>query len=62
MNEKKASVTLLFLGFIGFLTNGDIYSSAPLLVEISSDLNISLSKAALSVTSYMYRFTGLHIC
>jgi len=47
---------LYVLSAMCFLTNGDIYSSAPLLVSIGNDLQVSISSAALSVTSYMAAF------
>ena len=47
---------LLILGLIAFLANGDNYAAAPLLINISNDLNLSVSTAALSVTAYMLSF------
>ena len=47
---------LLYLGLMGFFTNGDIYSGAPLIVKIAEDLSITVSSAALSVTAYMLTF------
>ena len=47
---------LLVLGLMAFLANGDNYAAAPLLINISNDLNLSVSTAALSVTSYMLSF------
>jgi predicted MFS family arabinose efflux permease len=56
VDTKKANTVLLLLGTMAFLTNGDIYSAAPLLVTIASDLQIRVSQAALSVTAYMLAF------
>ncbi len=56
MNNKKNNQILLFLGLMGFLANGDVYSVAPLLINIAKDFSIQLSQAALSVTSYMIAF------
>lgn len=47
---------LLVLGLMAFLANGDNYAAAPLLINISNDLNLSASTAALSVTAYMLSF------
>ena len=54
MQNKKSM--LLVLGLMAFLANGDNYAAAPLLINISQDLNLSLSTAALSVTAYMLSF------
>lgn len=54
MKNKKRVLTLLSL--MAFLANGDNYAAAPLLLEISSDLSITLDAAALSVTAYMLAF------
>jgi len=54
--EKKDRRMLLYLGLMGFFTNGDIYSGAPLIVKIAEDLSITVSSAALSVTAYMLTF------
>lgn len=53
---KNRNRMLLVLGFMAFLANGDNYAAAPLLVNISNDLNISVSTAAMSVTAYMLSF------
>jgi len=53
---KKNSTALLLLGLMGFLSNGDVYSAAPMLIDIAGDLQISLSSASLSVTAYMLAF------
>ena len=47
---------LLVLGLMAFLANGDNYAAAPLLINISNDLNLTVSTAALSVTAYMLSF------
>jgi predicted MFS family arabinose efflux permease len=53
---KQRKVVVILLGFIGFLTNGDIYSAAPMMINIAADLNISVSSAILSMTAYMFAF------
>lgn len=47
---------LLTLGMLAFLTNGDNYAAAPLLLNISRDLGLEMQQAALSVTAYMLSF------
>jgi len=47
---------LIILGLMAFLANGDNYAAAPLLINISTDLNLTVSTAALSVTAYMLSF------
>jgi len=47
---------LLILGLMAFLANGDNYAAAPLLINISNDLSLTVSTAALSVTAYMLSF------
>jgi len=54
MQDKKRM--LLVLGLMAFLANGDNYAAAPLLINISNDLNLTVSTAALSVTAYMLSF------
>ncbi|KYH34284.1 inner membrane transport protein YnfM [Clostridium tepidiprofundi DSM 19306] len=54
MKDKRKM--LLVLGLMAFLANGDNYAAAPLLINISKDLNITVSTAALSVTAYMLSF------
>jgi predicted MFS family arabinose efflux permease len=56
MLPRKDRLLLLYLGFMGFFTNGDIYSGAPLIIKIAEDLNVTVSNAALSVTAYMLAF------
>jgi len=41
---------------MSFFANGDNYAVAPLLINISKDLNINISTAAMSVTAYMLAF------
>jgi len=41
---------------MAFLANGDNYAAAPLIINISKDLNLSVDVAALSVTAYMLSF------
>ncbi|MDK2825509.1 Predicted arabinose efflux permease, MFS family [Methanolobus vulcani] len=54
MDEKNRII--LILGIMAFLANGDNYAAAPLLINISKDLNLTISAAALSVTAYMLSF------
>jgi len=44
------------LGIMAFFANGDNYAVAPLLINISKDLNLTISTAAMSVTAYMLTF------
>lgn len=54
--EPNMARVILILGIMGFLANGDNYAVAPLLLDMSRDLGISISATALSVTSYMLCF------
>ncbi|OJF75802.1 MAG: MFS transporter [Treponema sp. CETP13] len=54
MKNKNRMITVL--GLMAFLANGDNYAAAPLLINISKDLNLTISAAALSVTAYMLAF------
>ncbi len=54
--KDKRNNRLFMLGLLAFLTNGDNYAAAPLLLQISNDLNLQLPQAALSVTAYMLSF------
>jgi predicted MFS family arabinose efflux permease len=53
---KNKNKMLLILGLMAFLANGDNYAAAPLLINISKDLNLTISTAAMSVTAYMLSF------
>lgn len=53
MNKKRL---ILILGLMAFLANGDNYAAAPLVINISKDLNLTISVAAMSVTAYMLAF------
>lgn len=53
---KDKNKMLLILGLMAFLANGDNYAAAPLLINISQDLNLTISAAAMSVTAYMLSF------
>ncbi|MHB1153462.1 MAG: MFS transporter [Eubacteriales bacterium] len=53
---KNKNRMIMILGFMAFLANGDNYAAAPLIINISQDLNLTLSSAALSVTAYMLAF------
>ncbi|MBI9107002.1 MAG: MFS transporter [Spirochaetales bacterium] len=53
---KNKNAMLMTLGLLAFMTNGDNYAAAPLLLKISEDLGISLQHAAYSVTAYMLSF------
>ena len=56
MESKQRNLVVILLGFMGFLTNGDMYSAAPMMINISADLNISVCNATLSMTAYMFAF------
>jgi len=56
MESKQRNLVVILLGFMGFLTNGDMYSAAPMMINIAADLNISVSNATLSMTAYMFAF------
>ena len=47
---------IMVLGLMAFLANGDNYAAAPLIINISRDLNLTISVAAMSVTAYMLAF------
>jgi len=47
---------IMVLGLMAFLANGDNYAAAPLIINISKDLNLTISVAAMSVTAYMLAF------
>lgn len=53
---KNKNKMILVLGLMAFLANGDNYAAAPLILNISKDLNLTVSVAALSVTAYMLSF------
>ncbi|MDC7225982.1 MAG: MFS transporter [Spirochaetales bacterium] len=53
---KNKNAMLMFLGLLAFMTNGDNYAAAPLLLKISEDLGLSMQQAAYSVTAYMLSF------
>lgn len=61
MKKNSPKIALILLSAMTFLTNGDIYLSAPLLLSIGKDLNISIGSAALSVTSYMGAFAFFNL-
>ncbi len=52
----KKNKMILVLGLMAFLANGDNYAAAPLIINISKDLNLTISTAAISVTAYMLAF------
>ncbi|MBF9019010.1 MULTISPECIES: MFS transporter [unclassified Oceanispirochaeta] len=54
--KDKRNIMILSLGLLAFMTNGDNYAAAPLLLKISEDLGIGLQQAAYSVTAYMLSF------
>ncbi|GIM27574.1 MFS transporter [Clostridium polyendosporum] len=56
MNKEKRNLMIMVLSVLAFFANGDNYAVAPLLINISKDLNISIGSAALSVTAYMLAF------
>ena len=53
---KTKDKMILVLGLMAFLANGDNYAAAPLIINISKDLNLTISTAAMSVTAYMLAF------
>ena len=53
---KNKNTMLMVLGLLAFMTNGDNYAAAPLLLKISEDLSLSMQQAAYSVTAYMLSF------
>ena len=53
---KNKNKMLLILGLMAFLANGDNYAAAPLIINISNDLNLTISTAAIYVTAYMLSF------
>lgn len=53
---KKQAWIILVLGIMAFLANGDNYAVAPLILDMSKDLDASISQTAFSVTSYMVCF------
>lgn len=53
---KNKNKMLFILGIMAFLANGDNYAAASLISNIANDLNLPVSTAALSVTSYMFSF------
>ena len=56
MEDKRRNTMIMALGIMAFFANGDNYAVAPLLINISKDLNLSISTAAMSVTAYMLTF------
>ncbi|MDD4457018.1 MAG: MFS transporter [Syntrophotalea acetylenica] len=55
-DEEKQAWIILVLGIMAFLANGDNYAVAPLILDMSKELNLSISETAFSVTSYMICF------
>lgn len=53
---KDKNKMIMILGLMAFLANGDNYAAAPLIINIASDLNLTISVAAMSVTAYMLTF------
>jgi MFS family permease len=56
MDAKKRNAMVMILSMMAFFANGDNYAVAPLLINISKDLSISIGSAAISVTAYMLAF------
>lgn len=50
---------IMILGLMAFLANGDNYAAAPLIINIASDLNLTVSVAAMSVTAYILPLVSL---
>ncbi len=61
MGKRNSKIALFLLSGMTFFTNGDIFLSAPLLVSIGNDLNITIASAALSVTTYMGAFAFFNL-
>lgn len=53
---KDKNKILTVLGLMAFFANGDNYAAAPLLINISKDLHLSIEAVAISVTAYMLAF------
>ncbi len=53
MQIVDAPKMVFVLGMMAFLSNGDNFAAAPLIVEIAKDLHLDISEAALSVTCQM---------
>ncbi len=53
---KDKNKMIMVLGLMAFLANGDNYAAAPLLINIASDLKLTITVAAMSVTAYMLAF------
>ena len=49
-DSKQFKIMITILAFMGFLANGDNYAVAPLLINISKDLHITITQTGLSVT------------
>ena len=56
MKEPDGRKLILILGMMTFWCNGENYAASPVLVEIARDFHLTISQAALSVTSYMLPF------
>ncbi len=56
MQNRYKKKLLMVLGLMLFLANGDNYAAASLLGGIAEDLNLTLSRAAMSVMAYMLAF------
>jgi predicted MFS family arabinose efflux permease len=56
MENRDTHKMILILGMMAFFCNGDNYAAAPLIVEISRDLHLDISRAALSISAYMLPF------
>jgi predicted MFS family arabinose efflux permease len=56
VNDQYKNKMLLVLGLMLFLANGDNYAAASLLGDIAADLDLTLSRAAMSVMAYMLSF------
>jgi MFS family permease len=55
MKQSRNGLVYL-LGVMGFLAAGDVYSAAPLLLNMTADLHVSMGEAMLTVTAYMVAF------
>lgn len=56
MEKKNLSQLIFLLGSLLFFLQGDNYASAPVLVDLAEEFNLSPGSAVLTVTSYMVPF------
>jgi predicted MFS family arabinose efflux permease len=56
MADRNLRRMVMVLGLMLFWVQGDNYAASPLIVQIAKDFNLSITQAALSITSYMLPF------